>query len=92
MAKPRNEGLTKRKFDVLKLLYFKKPEIAKKLFISTSTVKAHINNIYCKLCVHNSAQALIKALKDRIITLDDIETVEVIGNIYENKSLLESEG
>ena len=72
MAKPRNENLTERELDVLKLLCFKKPEIAKKLFISTSTVQTYINNLYDKLYVHSREQALIKALKTGIITIDEV--------------------
>lgn len=71
-----NNSLTERELDVLKLACFPQDEIAAKLCLSKTTIKSHINNIYCKLCVHNTAQALIKALKDRIISLDDIETGE----------------
>lgn len=77
MAKPRNEGLTKREFDVLKQLCLKKPEIAKKLFISENTVQTHLTKIYDKLQVHSREQALIKALKTGIITIDEVITNDI---------------
>lgn len=72
MAKPRNENLTEREVDVLKLLYFKKSEIAQKLFISPTTVQAHLIHIYDKLQIHSREQALIKALKTGIITINEV--------------------
>ena len=76
MPKPRNENLTERELDVLKLLCFKKPDLAKKLFISKTTVQTHVNNIFDKLQVHSCEQALIKALKTGIITINEVITDE----------------
>lgn len=59
---------------MLKLLCFKKSEISKKLFISTTTVQSHIKHIYEKFYVHSREQALIKALKTGIITIDEVIT------------------
>ena len=42
-------------------------EIAENLFISPSTVRKHIENIYRKLQVNNKVQAVQKAIKHRII-------------------------
>jgi len=72
--RPKIEKLSERELNVLKLLCFKRPEIAKKLFISTTTVNAHICHIYEKLYVHTREQALIKALKKGIITIDEVIT------------------
>ncbi len=41
--------------------------IADALFVSGHTVRAHIKNIYEKLHVHSRAEAVSKALKDRLI-------------------------
>ncbi len=41
--------------------------IADALFVSGHTVRAHIKNIYEKLHVHSRAEAVKKALKDRLI-------------------------
>ncbi|CAI8698799.1 Helix-turn-helix transcriptional regulator [Bacillus pseudomycoides] len=43
-------------------------EIGKKLFISISTVKTHIINIYTKLQVSNRVEAIKKALEHGLIT------------------------
>lgn len=61
--------LSDREQDVLKLLC--KGEnyktISNALFISANTVKAHIKHIYEKLQVHTRAEAVGKALKNRLV-------------------------
>jgi DNA-binding NarL/FixJ family response regulator len=42
-------------------------KIANNLYVSPSTVRKHIENIYKKLEVHNKVQAVQKAIKHRII-------------------------
>ncbi len=60
--------LTPREMDILQLLIdglsFKK--IGEKLFISSFTVHSHIKRIYEKLHVHSKAEAVAKALKNKI--------------------------
>ncbi|MEO0733032.1 MAG: response regulator transcription factor [Bacteroidota bacterium] len=41
--------------------------IAERLFISGHTVRTHIKHIYEKLHVHSRAEAVVKALKERLI-------------------------
>ena len=61
--------LTEREKDVLKLLIsgMDNSEIADKLFVSTHTIKAHLENIYEKFSVNNRVQAVVYALKNDII-------------------------
>lgn len=59
------ELLTEREAEVLKLLCegANYKSVAKALFISESTVKTHINNIFTKLQVNDRTQAVLYALK-----------------------------
>lgn len=61
--------LTKREREVLDLLCQGKSykNIASSLFISPDTVRYHLKNIYKKLQVNSKYEAVIKALKDRIV-------------------------
>ncbi|MDW3652311.1 MAG: response regulator transcription factor [Bacteroidia bacterium] len=61
--------LSERETEVLKLLCEGEnyKSIADKLFVSSNTIKAHIKHIYKKLQVHTRAEAVSKALKDRLI-------------------------
>lgn len=65
------ECLTRREFEVLKLLaegMFNK-EIASKLSISERTVKNHVSNIFKKITVADRTQAAVFAIKNNIITI-----------------------
>ncbi|MEM9152704.1 MAG: response regulator transcription factor [Cyanobacteria bacterium P01_F01_bin.3] len=57
--------LTAREFEVLELIVegYSNPEIAKALYISLSTVKAHIRSIMTKLAVDDRVQAAVVALR-----------------------------
>jgi LuxR family maltose regulon positive regulatory protein len=57
------EPLSERELEVLRLLATGQPskEIAKKLFLSPFTLKAHTQNIYTKLGVHSRMEAVNKA-------------------------------
>ncbi|NOQ20258.1 MAG: winged helix-turn-helix transcriptional regulator [Desulfobacterales bacterium] len=63
------EPLTDRELDVLDLLMqrLSNQEIAEKLFISTTTVKTHLQNIYGKLNVSKRREAVEKAKKVGIL-------------------------
>jgi LuxR family maltose regulon positive regulatory protein len=60
---PMVEPLTNRELDVLDLLAqrLSNKEIAEKLFLSTTTVKGHLQNIYGKLNVKKRREAVEKA-------------------------------
>ena len=41
--------------------------IADECLISIDTVRSHIKNIYDKLHVHSKGEAIVKAIKDKIV-------------------------
>lgn len=61
--------LTDREIEILKLIVSGKsnPEIAKEMFISVHTVKAHVSTIMEKFCVADRTQVAVKAVKKGII-------------------------
>jgi two-component system, NarL family, response regulator LiaR len=61
----REESLTDRELEVLRLLAqgMTNPQIAKTLLYSTSTVKAHVQNIIVKLGVSDRTQAAVHAIE-----------------------------
>lgn len=65
------ETLTEREMDVLKLISkgCSNKEIAKGLTISEKTVKNHITNIFRKLQVDDRTQAVLFAIKHRLVEL-----------------------
>jgi DNA-binding NarL/FixJ family response regulator len=72
MAVPR---LTDRELDVLKLVArgLTNRDVADHLFISENTVKNHVRNILDKLHLHSRMEAVLYAVKERILDLDDGE-------------------
>lgn len=56
-------NLTNREYEVLQLLTrgHSNSEIAEKLFLSLSTVKTHVSNLFVKMDVKNRTQAIEKA-------------------------------
>jgi LuxR family maltose regulon positive regulatory protein len=68
-TQPLLEPLTNRELEILNLLAHRlsNKEIAVKLFISPTTVKKHLNNIYGKLTASNRQQAVAKARQLNIV-------------------------
>lgn len=69
MEAPIDYNLTKRETQILEQLASGRnyQEIAENLFISPSTVRKHIENIYQKLQVHNKVEAVQLALRNRLV-------------------------
>ena len=63
------EPLTDRELEVLRLMAggLSNPEIARKLYLSPNTLKAHAQNIYQKLDVHNRMEAVNKARQLKLL-------------------------
>ena len=61
--------LSKREMEVLQKLSngSNNPQIAKELYVTTNTIKAHVKNIYKKLHVHSRVEAVRKAIRQGII-------------------------
>jgi len=61
--------LSQREIEVLEKVKMGKDhkKIADELFISPSTVRKHLENIYVKLQVHNKMEAVQKAIAHKII-------------------------
>lgn len=66
-----NTPLTARELEVLRLLAQGSPnkEIAAKLFVSETTVKSHLRNLFSKLHVINRAEAIAVAAKRGLIRI-----------------------
>lgn len=62
-------GISQRELEVLQLISkgLSNQEIAETLFISESTIKTHISNLFVKLDVKRRTQAVIRAKEWRII-------------------------
>jgi DNA-binding NarL/FixJ family response regulator len=64
--------VTRREEEILRLMAtgVSIPDAARQLYISVKTVKNHLSSIYQKLDCHDRAQAVLKAVRMGIITLD----------------------
>jgi DNA-binding NarL/FixJ family response regulator len=71
--------LTKKEMQILKMIGVGKTphEIANKLTITHTTVRCHLTTIYQKLGVHDRTNACLYALKSGIVSLDDLEPLEL---------------
>ncbi len=67
------ETLTAREIEVLQLLAFghTNRDIADALYISENTVKNHVRNILEKLHLHSRMEAVIYAVKEKLLDLDE---------------------
>jgi two-component system, NarL family, response regulator LiaR len=70
-----HEELTPREMEVLRQLALGRSnkEIADALTIGDETVKTHVGNVFSKLEVENRAQAIVQALKRRLVSLEELE-------------------
>jgi NarL family two-component system response regulator LiaR len=66
--------LSDREMEVLRLATrgLTNQEIADKLFLSLRTVQAHLGHIFNKLQVSSRTEAVVRALKEGWVTLDDV--------------------
>ena len=66
------EALTSRELEILSLMARAKgnKEIARELYLSEETVKTHAKNIYQKLGANDRIEAVLTALRRRIVRLD----------------------
>jgi two-component system NarL family response regulator len=65
--------LTNRELEVLKLVAkgMSNREVAEELYISENTVKNHVRNILEKLHLHSRMEAVLYAMRERILDLDE---------------------
>ena len=70
----KDKVLSKRETEVLRLATqgLNNQEIADKLYLSLRTVQAHLGHIFSKLQVSSRTEAVVKALKEGWISLEDI--------------------
>ena len=68
------EVLSEREMDVLKLATrgLSNQDIANELCLSLRTVQAHLGHIFNKLQVSSRTEAVVRALKEGWVTLDDV--------------------
>ena len=68
------EVLSEREMEVLKLATkgLSNQDIAEKLCLSVRTVQAHLGHIFNKLQVSSRTEAVVRALKEGWVTLDDV--------------------
>ena len=66
--------LTERQKEALKLACFTNREIAKRLFLSSTTVDTHFNDMRNILGVRSKSALLIEGIRSGEINIDEVET------------------
>jgi DNA-binding NarL/FixJ family response regulator len=72
---PAQDELTPRERDVLRQIALGRSnkEIATALSIGDETVKSHVSSLFAKLQVENRAQAVVRAIRLRIVSLEELD-------------------
>lgn len=72
------EQLSNRELEILKLTAkgMSNKDIAKNLFLSVRTVKAHLSNIFNKMAVASRTEAIVKGAREGWLTLEDMSDDE----------------
>jgi DNA-binding NarL/FixJ family response regulator len=71
---PFHEALTPRETEVLRLMALghANRDIATSLCVGEETVKTHVSHVLAKLQVENRAQAIVEALRRRLVSIDEL--------------------
>lgn len=66
---PSSYNLTPREQEVLELMTegLSQREIAERLFVSPHTVNTHVQHLYAKLQVHSGIEAVVKAVREKLV-------------------------
>lgn len=69
-----HETLTPREVDVLRLVALGRSnrDVASALGVSEETVKTHVSHVLAKLQVENRAQAIVEALRRRLVSVEEL--------------------
>ena len=72
IERPKEERLSYRELEVLEMVCkgMSNQEVAKTLFLSEKTVKNHLTNIFRKIGVTDRTQAVLYAIRNKIVTID----------------------
>lgn len=72
LERSKEERLSYREIEVLEMVCkgMSNQEVAKSLFLSEKTVKNHLTNIFRKISVTDRTQAVLYAIKNKIVVID----------------------
>lgn len=72
VERPKEERLSYRELEVLEMVCkgMNNQEVAKSLFLSEKTVKNHLTNIFRKIGVTDRTQAVLYAIKNKMVLID----------------------